>query len=227
MKEGRDYSLIYHMNQHYADLKEDLKGIHSLFDFISEEKTRRALLFDLLQIGELGNQLSKGFKKSFNNENLFKLISMRNRIVHGYDALENETIFKVLTYHLPLLMQEINSFGHQRYRQKLSNLIGKEIHIIVEYRPGTSADGITYPINYGQYLDLTALDGFFQDAYLIDHDGPVSGTFGKVIAIIEREDDIEDQLVVAVKDAPISDEEIEQAVRFKEKDHKYRIVRKQ
>ena len=225
MKEGRDCSLIYHMNKHFADLKEDLIGIDSFSAFLENEQRRRAILFDFLQIGELANQLSKSFKQSFNNDSLFKLISMRNRIAHGYDTLEDDTLYESITDHLPTLISEINSFGHKRYRRMLSTLLGKTIHITVQYRPKTTVDGVTYPINYGQYLDITALDGFFQDVYIIGSDIPLSGTMGKVIAIIQREDDIEDQLVVAIDDAPISDEEIEQAVNFKEKDHKHRIIR--
>ena len=53
MKEGRDFVLVYHINQHYSDLKEDIDGIISPKEFSESKERRRAILFDFLQIGEL------------------------------------------------------------------------------------------------------------------------------------------------------------------------------
>ena len=227
MKEGRDFALIYHVNKHYEDLKHDSMDVDSFSSFLKDEKRRRAILFDFLQIGELLNRLSKQFKDSFSNKNLYDIIAIRNRIVHGYETLINLEIYTIISEELSPFIDRLNNFAHEKYREKLAQLLGKNVYLRVFHPKGFTAEGTTYPINWGQIENLTALDGSFQDAYLIDGDDPIKEVPAKVIAIIEREDDIEDQLAVSIKDAPISDEEIEQAVRFKEKDHKYRIVRKQ
>lgn len=56
MKEGRDFSLIYHINCHYFDLTEDIAHINSFEEFVDAKEIRRAILFDFLQIGKLLRQ---------------------------------------------------------------------------------------------------------------------------------------------------------------------------
>jgi uncharacterized protein with HEPN domain len=38
---------------------------------------------------------------------LRKIVGMRNRIIHGYDAVDSETIWNVVEVHLPALMMQI------------------------------------------------------------------------------------------------------------------------
>lgn len=49
-----------------------------------------------------------------------------------------------------------------------------------------------YPINYGYISGIIAPDGEEQDAYIIGVDKPVQEFTGKIIAIIHRNDDVED-----------------------------------
>jgi len=37
-----------------------------------------------------------------------QIISMRNRVIHGYDKIDNEIIWGIIVHHLPILKQEIN-----------------------------------------------------------------------------------------------------------------------
>ena len=96
MKEGRDFAIVNKINNHFNDLNEDLKVINSFEDFVNNKERRRAILFDFLQIGELTNQLSKKFKTEFNNKNAFRLIAIRNRIVHGYSTIRDDIIYNTL-----------------------------------------------------------------------------------------------------------------------------------
>jgi uncharacterized protein with HEPN domain len=36
-----------------------------------------------------------------------QIISMRNRVIHGYDKIDNEIIWGTIVRHLPILKQEI------------------------------------------------------------------------------------------------------------------------
>lgn len=38
---------------------------------------------------------------------LRKIVGMRNRIIHGYDAVDNETIWNVVQVHLPRLVAQL------------------------------------------------------------------------------------------------------------------------
>lgn len=38
---------------------------------------------------------------------LRKIVGMRNRIIHGYDAVDNETIWNVVRVHLPQLSMQL------------------------------------------------------------------------------------------------------------------------
>ena len=54
-----------------------------------------------------------------------------------------------------------------------------------------------YPVNYGYIKGISAPDGEEQDAYILGVDTPLSEFTGKVIAVICRDDDIENKWVVA------------------------------
>jgi uncharacterized protein with HEPN domain len=40
---------------------------------------------------------------------LRQIIGMRNRIIHGYDAVDSETIWNVITVHLPRLAAQLDA----------------------------------------------------------------------------------------------------------------------
>ena len=73
-----------------------------------------------------------------------------------------------------------------------------------------------YPINYGYLKGIIAQDGEEQDAYVIGVDVPVKEYTGKVIAVIHRNDDVEEKWVVCPEDRAFTKEEIEEIVRFQE-----------
>ena len=73
-----------------------------------------------------------------------------------------------------------------------------------------------YPINYGYIEGIMAPDGEEQDAYILGVDRPVDEFKGKIIAIIHREDDIEEKWIVAPEGMTFTKEEIMQQVHFQE-----------
>ena len=73
-----------------------------------------------------------------------------------------------------------------------------------------------YPVNYGCIRGIQAPDGEEQDAYLLGVYQPVKEFTGEVIAIIHREDDVEEKWVVAPVGKRFSREEIWEKVRFQE-----------
>jgi inorganic pyrophosphatase len=75
---------------------------------------------------------------------------------------------------------------------------------------------IYYPVNYGYIEGTMAADGEEEDAYVLGVTEPVSEFTGRIIAIINRENDIEHKWVVAPEGVTLSEEQIRAAVHFQE-----------
>lgn len=99
-------------------------------------------------------------------------------------------------------------------------MIGNIVKVIVDRPLGSchpSHKDMYYPINYGFIEGTIAPDGEEQDAYILGVDVPVKEFVGKIIAIIHREDDVEEKLVVVPENISFTKNEIMEQVRFQEK----------
>lgn len=73
-----------------------------------------------------------------------------------------------------------------------------------------------YPINYGYIEGIFAPDGEEQDAYILGVSEPVEKFTGKIIAIVHRNNDVEEKWVVSPIDMVFTKEEIERQINFQE-----------
>ena len=73
-----------------------------------------------------------------------------------------------------------------------------------------------YPLNYGFISSIIGGDGEAQDAYIVGVDEPVDAFTGKIIAIIHRNDDIEEKWVVAPENVAFTKAEIIRLTHFQE-----------
>ena len=99
-------------------------------------------------------------------------------------------------------------------------MIGNIVKVTVDRPLGSyhpKHKDIYYPINYGYVKGIMALDGEEQDAYILGIDKPVKEFIGKVIAIIHREDDVEEKWVVVPENTTFTKDEIKDQVHFQEK----------
>ncbi|MCH5153379.1 MAG: inorganic pyrophosphatase [Clostridiales bacterium] len=106
-------------------------------------------------------------------------------------------------------------------------MIGKTVKVIVDRPMGSyhpEHKDMYYPVNYGYVRGIIAGDCEEQDAYILGVDSPVKEFTGTVIAIIHREDDVEDKWVVAPENRMFTAEEIEQQVHFQEQYFKHTII---
>lgn len=101
-------------------------------------------------------------------------------------------------------------------------VLGKTVYIKMD-RPAGSRHPkhpeVTYPINYGYIPGLFAGDGEEQDVYLLGIAEPVPSACGRVVAILHREDDVEEKWVAAAPGTSFTREEILKAVEFQERFH--------
>lgn len=105
--------------------------------------------------------------------------------------------------------------------------IGEMVRVVVD-RPLGSVHprfpSLRYPVNYGYVPGVFSGDGEEQDAYLIGVTRPVEAFTGRIVAVVRRENDVEDKWVVAPEGADFSYADIETAVRFQERYFRYEII---
>lgn len=102
---------------------------------------------------------------------------------------------------------------------KESRPLGKMVTVTVDRPLGTyhpKHPDIYYPVNYGFIEGIIAQDGEEQDAYILGVNEPVKTFTGKVIAVIHRNDDVEEKWIVCPKNKTFSKEEIMKQVEFQE-----------
>lgn len=98
-------------------------------------------------------------------------------------------------------------------------MIGDVVKVTVDRPMGTyhpEHPDMYYPINYGYIEGIMAPDKEEQDAYIVGVEEPLKEFTGKIIAIIHRNDDIEEKWVVAPADMVLSKEQIMEQVHFQE-----------
>ncbi|MBC2458536.1 inorganic pyrophosphatase [Clostridium beijerinckii] len=76
---------------------------------------------------------------------------------------------------------------------------------------------IYYSVNYGYVPGIIAPDGEEQDAYVLGINKPIKEFTGEVVAIIHRNDDIEEKWVVVPQGMKITKADIQEQVHFQEK----------
>ena len=98
--------------------------------------------------------------------------------------------------------------------------LGKTVHIGIDrpigYVHQKETYALTYPINYGYIPGVLGGDGEEMDVYLLGVEIPVEEFDAHIIAIVHREDDVEDKLVGAPEGITFTREEIAATVHFQE-----------
>ena len=105
--------------------------------------------------------------------------------------------------------------------------LGQCVHIGIDRPVGyvhqKEKYALTYPINYGFIPGVLGGDGEELDVYLLGVDTPVEEYDARVIAVVHRENDVEDKLVAAPEGMQFSAREIADGIRFQEQYYKTKI----
>ncbi len=93
-----------------------LSSINSIDDYIGETKIFKKyentpMLQDAVErnieiIGEAMNRLLQ-IEPNIKISNARRIVDARNKIIHGYDEIENSQIWAIIINHLPILKKEI------------------------------------------------------------------------------------------------------------------------
>ncbi len=103
------------IKKYILDIEE---SVISIEDFLGETRDfkvyksnrmlKRAVEREFEIIGEAMNRIEKiDSKIEISSKN--KIISMRNRVIHGYDKIDDEIIWGTIVRHLPILKKEVNA----------------------------------------------------------------------------------------------------------------------
>jgi uncharacterized protein with HEPN domain len=78
------------------------------FEYRQNSMRKRAVERNLEIIGEAINRILKN-DKSFSTKisDAKAIIGLRNQVIHAYDSISDETIWAIITTHLPILKIEI------------------------------------------------------------------------------------------------------------------------
>lgn len=94
------------------DIKESIDSIeHYLGDkrdfniYMADKMLRRAIEREFEIIGEAMNRIEK-IDSTIEISSKKQIINLRNRVIHGYDKIDNEIIWGTIIRHLPKLKQE-------------------------------------------------------------------------------------------------------------------------
>ncbi|MGM9988356.1 MAG: inorganic diphosphatase [Bacillaceae bacterium] len=108
----------------------------------------------------------------------------------------------------------------------MENYLGRMVHAVIDRPLGSMHPkyDFIYSLNYGYIPNTISGDGEEIDVYIIGEFDPLEKYDGYVVAIIKREDDIEDKLVVCKQLNKYSKEQIQALVEFQERFFKSTIV---
>jgi len=77
-------------------------------EYKKDIKTKRAVERNIEIIGEATNRILN-YDKNIVISNSRKIVDTRNRVIHGYDSISDETIWGIVVRHLPILKKEIQN----------------------------------------------------------------------------------------------------------------------
>jgi len=75
--------------------------------FVSDRKTRSAVLYQLTVIGEAVKRLSKEFRSQHTHIPWSLMAGMRDHVIHGYDLVDWDEVWQTARKDIPDLLQKI------------------------------------------------------------------------------------------------------------------------
>lgn len=103
------------IKKYLFDIKESVDSIENYLGdkrdfnvYKSDKMLRRAVEREFEIIGEAMNRIDK-IDSEIIISSKKQIISLRNRVIHGYDKIDDEIIWGTIVRHLPILKKEINN----------------------------------------------------------------------------------------------------------------------
>ena len=107
--------MVIEIKKYLFDIQESIDSIEKYLGekrdftvYLNDKMLRRAIEREFEIIGEAMTRIEK-LDSNINITNKKQIINMRNRVIHGYDKIDNEIIWGMIVRHLPTLKIEINN----------------------------------------------------------------------------------------------------------------------
>lgn len=101
--------LLYDVLNSILEIESFLDEDYSFEHYTSDIKTKRAVERNFEIIGEAINRILKR-DNDFEISDSRKIISLRNRIIHGYDTVSDELMWSIIQNYLPVLEMEVRKY---------------------------------------------------------------------------------------------------------------------
>jgi uncharacterized protein with HEPN domain len=102
------------IKKYLFDIKESIESIENYLGekrdfnlYIANKMLRRAVEREFEIIGEAMSRIEK-VDPTINISSKKQIINMRNRVIHGYDKIDNEIVWGTIVRYLPKLKEEID-----------------------------------------------------------------------------------------------------------------------
>ena len=101
------------IKKYLFDIKESIESIENYLGdkrnysvYLENKMLRRAIEREFEIIGEAMNRIDR-LHATIEISSKRQIIDMRNRVIHGYDKIDNEIVWGTIVRHLPSLKTEI------------------------------------------------------------------------------------------------------------------------
>jgi len=99
---------LFDIQESINSIENYLGGYRDFNLYLSNKMLQRAVEREFEIIGEAMNRIDN-LDPDLNISSKKQIISMRNRVIHGYDKIDNEIIWGTIIRHLPTLKSEIDT----------------------------------------------------------------------------------------------------------------------
>ena len=104
--DNRIKQYLFDIEQAIADVKSYISAVESFEEFENDKLIRRAVERELEIIGEAIGRILK-IDPTIKTPNARKMVSLRNKIIHGYDEVDNVVIYTIAVKHLDILKVDL------------------------------------------------------------------------------------------------------------------------
>ena len=106
---GRDEVVLQDIINAARLVKDFIQGFEKE-NFIHDLKTRSAVLYQITVIGEAVKRLSKEFRAKHTEIPWTLIAGMRDNLIHGYDLVDWDEVWKTSTVDVPDLLDKIEPY---------------------------------------------------------------------------------------------------------------------
>ena len=101
------WAYIEHMIEDCMDIANAIKTINSVDEFKQNRIVHKAVIYSILNLGELCKALSESDKEMHPQVPWNRIIGFRNRSSHGYHHLDLDIVYEIATMYIPIVYEAL------------------------------------------------------------------------------------------------------------------------